>query len=83
MVLTFFNPMTWGKFKDVKGALSAAVKRAKLKKATWHMFRRNLRLPAHKGRGRYRDCEGKRLKTHGKNDRKCRSAPATRFANPS
>ena len=31
--------MTGGKFKDVKGALLAAVKRAGLKKVTWHMFR--------------------------------------------
>ena len=31
--------MTGGKFKDVKGALQAAVKRARLGKVTWHMFR--------------------------------------------
>jgi integrase len=35
----FYNPMTGGKFKDVKGALLAAVKRAGLPKITWHMFR--------------------------------------------
>ena len=35
----FYNPMTGDKFKDVKGALAAAVKRAGLKKVTWHMFR--------------------------------------------
>ncbi len=33
------NPMTGDKFKDVKGALAAAVKRAALAKVTWHMFR--------------------------------------------
>ena len=31
--------MTGDKFKDVKGALLAAVKRAGLGKVTWHMFR--------------------------------------------
>ena len=31
--------MTGDRFKDVKGALAAAVKRAKLGKVTWHMFR--------------------------------------------
>jgi site-specific recombinase XerD len=31
--------MTGGKFKDVKGALLAAVKRAGIPKITWHMFR--------------------------------------------
>jgi site-specific recombinase XerD len=31
--------MTGGKFKDVKGALAAALKRAGLGKVTWHMFR--------------------------------------------
>jgi integrase len=35
----FYNPMTGDKFRDVKGALAAAVKRAGLKKVTWHMFR--------------------------------------------
>jgi len=35
----FYNPMTGDKFKDVKGALAAAVKRAGLGKVTWHMFR--------------------------------------------
>jgi integrase len=35
----FYNPMTGDKFKDVKGALAAAVKRAGLGKITWHMFR--------------------------------------------
>ena len=35
----FYNPMTGGKFKDVKGALLAAVKRGGLPKTTWHMFR--------------------------------------------
>jgi integrase len=35
----FYNPMTGDRFKDVKGALAAAVKRAKLGKITWHMFR--------------------------------------------
>jgi site-specific recombinase XerD len=35
----FFNPMTGDRFKDVKGALAAAVKRAGLNKVTWHMFR--------------------------------------------
>ena len=35
----FYNPMTGDKFKDVKGALLAAVKRAGLPKVTWHMFR--------------------------------------------
>ena len=35
----FYSPMTGGKFKDVKGALLAAVKRAGLSKITWHMFR--------------------------------------------
>ena len=36
----FYNPMTGVTFKDVKGALAAAVKRAGLGKVTWHMFRR-------------------------------------------
>jgi site-specific recombinase XerD len=31
--------MTGDKFKDVKGAIAAAVKRAGLGKVTWHMFR--------------------------------------------
>jgi site-specific recombinase XerD len=31
--------MTGDRFKDVKGALAAAVKRAGLGKVTWHMFR--------------------------------------------
>jgi len=35
----FYNPMSGDKFKDVKGALAAAVKRAGLGKITWHMFR--------------------------------------------
>jgi len=35
----FYNPMTGDKFKDVKGAIAAAVKRAGLRKITWHMFR--------------------------------------------
>ncbi len=35
----FYNPMTGDRFKDVKGALLAAVKRAGLGKVTWHMFR--------------------------------------------
>jgi integrase len=35
----FYNPMTGDKFKDVKGAIDAAVKRAGLGKVTWHMFR--------------------------------------------
>jgi integrase len=35
----FYSPMTGDHFKDVKGALSAAVKRAALTKVTWHMFR--------------------------------------------
>jgi integrase len=35
----FSNPMTGEKLKDVKGALAAAVKRAGLKKVTWHQFR--------------------------------------------
>lgn len=35
----FYNPMTGDRFKDVKGALSAAVRRTGLKKITWHMFR--------------------------------------------
>jgi integrase len=35
----FYSPMTGDRFKDVKGALLAAVKRAGLPKITWHMFR--------------------------------------------
>jgi integrase len=35
----FYSPMTGQRFKDVKGALLAAVKRAGLPKITWHMFR--------------------------------------------
>jgi site-specific recombinase XerD len=35
----FYNPMTGDRFKDVKGALLAAVRRAGLSKVTWHMFR--------------------------------------------
>jgi len=31
--------MTGDKFKDVKGAIATAVKRAGLGKITWHMFR--------------------------------------------
>ena len=31
--------MTGDRFKDVKGAMAAAVKRAGLPKITWHMFR--------------------------------------------
>lgn len=38
-VYVFSNPMTGDRFKDVKGALAAAVKRAGLRKVTWHMFR--------------------------------------------
>ena len=33
----FHSPMTGDRFKDVKGALLAAVKRAELGKVTWHM----------------------------------------------
>ena len=35
----FYSPMTGDRFRDVKGALAAAVKRAGLDKVTWHMFR--------------------------------------------
>jgi len=35
----FYSPLTGDRFKDVKGALLAAVKRAGLPKITWHMFR--------------------------------------------
>jgi integrase len=35
----FYNPMTGDRFKDVKGALAAAAKRARVGKITWHMFR--------------------------------------------
>ncbi len=35
----FYSPMTGDRFKDVKGALLAAVKRAGLPKITWHTFR--------------------------------------------
>jgi integrase len=35
----FYSPMTGDRFRDVKGALAAAVKRAGLGKVTWHMFR--------------------------------------------
>jgi integrase len=35
----FYSPMTGDRFRDVKGALVAAVKRAGLDKVTWHMFR--------------------------------------------
>lgn len=35
----FYNPMTGDRFKDIKGAMLAAVKRAGLPKITWHMFR--------------------------------------------
>ncbi len=35
----FYNPMTGDKFKDVKNALAAAVKRSGLKKVSWHMLR--------------------------------------------
>lgn len=35
----FYNPMTGDKFRDVKGALLAAVKRSGQPKITWHMFR--------------------------------------------
>ena len=31
--------MTGDRFKDVKGAMAAAVKRARLPNITWHMFR--------------------------------------------
>jgi integrase len=35
----FYNPMTGDRFKDTKGAMAVAVKRAGLPKITWHMFR--------------------------------------------
>ena len=35
----FYSPMTGGKLKHVRGALESSVKRAKLPKITWHMFR--------------------------------------------
>jgi len=35
----FYNPMTGDRFRDVKAALTAAVKRAGLGHVTWHMFR--------------------------------------------
>jgi len=35
----FYSPMTGDRFRDFKGALAAAVKRAGLDKVTWHMFR--------------------------------------------
>ncbi len=35
----FYNTMTGDRFKDVKGAIAAAAKRAGLPKITWHMFR--------------------------------------------
>jgi len=35
----FYNAMTADRFKDVKGAIAAAAKRAGLPKITWHMFR--------------------------------------------
>jgi integrase len=35
----FYNPMTGDRFKDVKGAMAVAVRRAGLPKITWHMFR--------------------------------------------
>jgi integrase len=35
----FYNPLTGDRFKDVKGAMAVAVKRAGLPKITWHMFR--------------------------------------------
>lgn len=35
----FYNPMTGDRFKDTKGAMAVAVKRAGLPKVTWHMFR--------------------------------------------
>jgi integrase len=35
----FYSPMTGDRYKDVKGAMAAAVKRAGLGKVTWHMFR--------------------------------------------
>jgi integrase len=34
----FYNPMTGDRFKDVKGAMGVAVKRAGLPKITRHMF---------------------------------------------
>jgi site-specific recombinase XerD len=37
--LTFFTTRWRDRFKDVKGALIAAVKRAGLGKVTWHLFR--------------------------------------------
>ena len=40
----FYNPMTGDKFKDVKGAIAAAVKRAGLGKITWHTFRHTFAL---------------------------------------
>ena len=36
----FYNPLTGDRFRDLKGAMAAAVKRAGLPKITWHMFRR-------------------------------------------
>jgi integrase len=35
----FYNPMIGDRFKDVKGAMKAAVKKAGLPKITWHQFR--------------------------------------------
>jgi integrase len=35
----FYNPLTGDRFKDVKGGMAVAVKRAGLPKITWHMFR--------------------------------------------
>ncbi len=35
----FYNPMTGEKFKSVRGALEAAIKRAGLPDISWHMFR--------------------------------------------
>jgi site-specific recombinase XerD len=37
-----YNPMTGGKFKNAKGALTAPVNRAGLGKVTWQMFQHTL-----------------------------------------
>ena len=51
----FYSPMTGGKLKPVRGALESSVKRAKLPKITWHMFRHTFasRLTNDGGRHRY------------------------------
>jgi hypothetical protein len=41
VVNVFCNTMTGDKFKDGKGAIAAAVKRAGLGNIAWHMFRHN------------------------------------------